>query len=173
MITESGNKGGQLAIWGVTANNWVPENIGDGVRAVWDWLKTKIPSYDLFCSAIFLRQNETAHFLGTAGQSRNKRFAALINLDRYTELSEKAKNLVQKAEKDRGDALLLSQTLGDLSDDALQQLEELSRGAQDKLASAEIAFHRLNRRPAMPQPGHSYKRGASSRSSLLSLSELS
>ena len=89
-----------------------------------------------------MRQNDTAHFLENteAGQSRNKRFAALINLDRYTELSEKAKNLVQKAEKDRGDALLLSQTLGDLSDDALQQLEELSRGAQDKLASAETAF---------------------------------
>ena len=137
---RNGNMGGRLAIWNATENNWAPENVGDGVRAVWSWLEPKIPSYDLFCSAIFLRQNDTAHFLAGNTKNRGERFAALINLDRYTDLSKKAQELARKAEKERGDALLLSQTLGDLSDEALQQLEDLLRDAQDKLAVA-VAMH--------------------------------
>src|SRR5262249_25399279 len=126
---RSGNKGGQLAIWDATANHWVPENVGDGVGAVWSWLKTKIPSYDLFCSAIFLRQNETAHFLACTAGDRNKRFAALINLDRYTDLSKKAQELARKAEVEREVTRQRSKDLGDLSDEALQQLENLLQDA--------------------------------------------
>lgn len=137
---RNGNKGGRLAIWNATENNWAPENVGDGVKAVWSWLEPKIPSYDLFCSAIFLRQNDTAHFLSGNAKNRVDRFAALINLDRYTELSKKSQGLMSEAEKDRGDALLLSQALGDLSDEALQQLEDLLRTTMDKLAIAETTY---------------------------------
>ncbi len=31
---KSGNKGGRLATWDATANRWVPENVGDGAKAV-------------------------------------------------------------------------------------------------------------------------------------------
>ena len=137
---KSGNKGGRLAIWDAIASHWVPENVGDGVGALWSWLKTKIPSYDLFCSAIFLRQNETAHFLaGTAGD-RNKRFAALINLDRYTDLSKKAQGLARKAEVEREVTRQRSKDLGDLSDEALQQLEKLLQDATNALVNAETAY---------------------------------
>ena len=137
---RGGNKGGRLAIWNATESNWALENVGDGAKAVWSWLEPKIPSYDLFCSAIFLRQNATAHFLAGNAKNRGERFAALINLDCYTELSKKAQELARKAENDRGAALRLSQSLGDLSDEALQQLEDLLRDATDKLAFA-VTMH--------------------------------
>src|SRR5262249_31590731 len=70
-------------------------------------------------------------------KNRSERFAALINLDRYTELSKKAQELARKAENDRGAALRLSQSLGDLSDEALQQLEDLLRTATNKRTITE------------------------------------
>jgi DNA repair protein SbcC/Rad50 len=137
---KSGNRSGRLATWDATANDWVPENVGDGAGAVWSWLKPKIPNHDLFCLAIFLRQNDTAHFLaGTAGD-RSRRFAALINLDRYTELSRKAFELAQEAKLDREVARQRSNDLGNLSDEALQQLADLLRSMTDELSLAQAAY---------------------------------
>ena len=50
---RDGNKGGRLAIWDVTMNNWVPVNVGDRAGAVWDWLKPIIPSHRIY----FARQS--------------------------------------------------------------------------------------------------------------------
>jgi DNA repair protein SbcC/Rad50 len=137
---RSGNKGGRIAIWDPTANDWVPENVGDGARAVWSWLKPRIPSHDLFCSAILLRQDDTAHFLDGTEGDRNKRFAALINLERYTELSQKAQELTRNAELERELARQRSKELGNLSNEVLQQLGAQLQAATDDFAIADTAY---------------------------------
>ncbi len=120
--TRHGNQGGQIDRWNANTGTWNPVNVGTGKKAVWDWLERRLPPHELFCSAIYLRQNETAHFLSGSVSKRMERFAALIDLSRYTELSKRA--------VERRDELVLRQrdnqtrlgVLGDLSDEALQQL---------------------------------------------------
>ncbi len=145
--TRHGNQGGQIDRWNANTGTWNPVNVGTGKKAVWEWLEKQLPAHELFCSAIYLRQNETAHFLSGSVSKRMERFAALIDLSRYTELSKRA--------AERRDELALRQrdhqtrlgVLGDLSDEALQQLtsrvEALDRQVDEARQQADRYETRL------------------------------
>lgn len=157
--TRHGNHGGQIDRWNANTGTWNPVNVGTGKKAVWEWLEKRLPPHELFCSAIYLRQNETARFLSGSVSKRMERFAALIDLSRYTELSKRA--------AERRDELALRQRdnqtrlgdLGDLSDEALQKLKNcvdaLDRQVDEARQQAEVSearrqnakeWNRLNQR---------------------------
>ena len=117
-----GNLGGQLAEWG--GDGWRVVDVGDGARAVWQWLEPRLPAEDLFHSAIFLRQGQAAHFFSGSAERRQGRFADLLDLSRYTALSQRARIRGDIARDRQRDAVAQLAALGDVSDEAAQSLAE-------------------------------------------------
>lgn len=136
---KHGNKGGRIDLWDTASNDWRSKNVGAGVKAIWEWVERELPSHDHFRSAIFLHQDETAYFLRGNATDRGKRFAALVDLERYSELAQKAQRLARKAEIQRETAVKREHDLGDLSDTALQLLDAERSAAEQALSEAEEA----------------------------------
>ncbi|TAK28733.1 MAG: SMC family ATPase [Chloroflexota bacterium] len=140
---RKGNLGGQVESWDQHVGTWRPINVGDGVAAAWTWLKPRLPDVDLFHSAIFLRQGQTAFFLrgsrseyGTA-TDRIKRFASLLDLSRYTELSQRAQKCAGRASDRQKEAQGGLSALGDVSDEALDALECRLESASTEVEMAQ------------------------------------
>ena len=139
-----GNAGSTMDQWS-TQDGWLPLNVGGSATKVWEWLAPLLPSHDLFRSAIYLRQGETAHFMSGNAAKRIERFAALIDLTRYTELSSQARKRSDAARRRQLDAQARLNGLGDVSDEALQALqkqvdasEELLRAARERYQQERI-----------------------------------
>lgn len=136
---KKGNQGGRLSVWDNTQADWKPRNVGDGKKAVWEWLKPRLPSHDYFRSAVFLRQNQTAHFLRGTASDRSKRFAALVDLSRYTQLSKRAHIASQAAYDARKEIEGMRKMLGDLSDAQLSYLADEAADRERQLTEARTA----------------------------------
>lgn len=145
--TKQGNQGGQIDRWNASTGDWSQVNVGAGKKAAWDWLERRLPPHELFCSAIYLRQNETARFLSGTVNKRMERFAALIDLSRYTELSKRAAERRTELIREQRDNQIRLDDLGDLSDEALQKLTnrvaELDRTVDGARRQADLAETRL------------------------------
>ena len=118
---------------------WTPLNVGDSAVKVWDWLEPHIPPRDLFRSAIYLRQGETAHFMSGNATQRIERFGKLIDLRRYTELSERAKAQAVVFTQEQVKVKANLDALGDVSDNALRDAEAHAVDADTCLKTAEHA----------------------------------
>lgn len=114
---RGGNEGGRLKR--LVNGAWQDMHVGDGVQATWTWLRRRLPPHDLFRSAIYLRQGQTARFLRGTQTDRIRRYAMLIDLDRYTRLSRRAKTRADAAGQRGHDADIKRGALGDTSDEAL------------------------------------------------------
>jgi exonuclease SbcC len=134
LSARDGNRGGSVEELDDDDTVIDVPNVGPGVRSAWTWLERRLPPHDLFRSAILLRQNETAHFLKRfSARERMKLFAALIGLDRYTRVAERAASHKVDADQRRLEAQARIDALKDVSDEALAR-------AQAELAEAEAAF---------------------------------
>lgn len=144
---KHGNQGGTIDCWDAGSGGWAEINVGSGKKAVWDWLEKRLPPHELFCSAIYLRQNETAHFLSGTVTKRMERLAALIDLSRFTELSRGAAQRQVELCRQQRDTQVRLNDLGDLSDEVLQQLTGRVEGLDQRVAEAcrqaELANARL------------------------------
>jgi len=138
---DNTNRGGWVEMWEAATSSWKPLNVGAGVQAVWDWVERNIVSHDHFCSAIYLRQNQTAYFLRGSTSDRSKRFAALVDLSRYTELAEKANKKASEAKSRRDAYVTLRTELGDLSDEQLSRLQEQEVLARQALKERKAKYH--------------------------------
>jgi DNA repair exonuclease SbcCD ATPase subunit len=135
---QKGNLGGSVDRWYEETGEWRRVNVGSGTRAVWRWLEEQgIPSHDLFCSAVYLRQNETARFMGGSAADRMKRFAALIDLRAYTELAGRARVRAERIHQEATQLQGRVEELGDVSDSALESLDCLLTQLTEQLAAAE------------------------------------
>lgn len=139
---KTGNQPAIVERWDGDHGEWEPVNVGDHVQDAWDWLERSLPDYDLFRSAIYLRQGETAHFLSGQASKRLERFAALVDLSQYTELGERAKKRRDDARQRQRDAEVQLVALGDLSAEALASLtariQETNK--EHRLAQAHTAY---------------------------------
>ncbi len=130
----SGNLGGNLAKWNPSTREWEILNVGRGIDAVWNWLGSRLPTHDLFQSAIYLRQEGAAFFLRGTPAERMRRFAALVDLSRYTALSQRAQRRSDTAAQARLKAQAKLEALGDVSDGVFQALQDercIAQGAHD------------------------------------------
>jgi exonuclease SbcC len=133
----SGNQGGRLRR--LADGEWQEVNVGGGVQGTWDWLRRRLPSHDLFRSAIYLRQGQTARFLRGTASERIDRFARLIDLSRYTRLSKLARDRADRATRQRQDAEAQRLVLGDTSDSALEAAEAAVITATEQAEGARRA----------------------------------
>jgi len=132
----SGNLGGNLAKWNLSTREWEILNVGHGREAVWNWLGSRLPTHDLFQSAIYLRQDGAAYFLRGTAAERMRRFAALVDLSRYTALSQRAQRHSDTAAQARLKTQAKLEVLGDVSDGVFQALQVERRIAQDAHGAA-------------------------------------
>lgn len=114
---KDGNLGGRLRRH--VGDDWQEVNPPGGRRATWTYLERRLPPHELFRSAIFLRQGDVDRFLRGTATQRIDRFAALIDLSRYTRLGEAASGRARTATRERQRAEDLREALGDTSDSAL------------------------------------------------------
>jgi exonuclease SbcC len=137
-IGQGGNEGGQLEREDeALADVWHLVSLSGGRQAVWRWLEGRLPSNELFVSAIFLRQGHTAHFLRGDAGDRQARFARLVDLSQYSALGDRAhrRATVANTRIDKAQARL--DELGDISDAALADIESRLEVARTELAAAE------------------------------------
>lgn len=141
--TVGRSNSGQLACWNATAAGWKPVNFGgESSRALWDWLKKRLPDHSLFRCAIYLRQGDAVRILDQTAKERVELFARLLRLDNYTALSMRAATRRTAAEKRRDSALAAKQALGDTSEGALRVREKSVRVALEGLDQARTAAER-------------------------------
>lgn len=114
----------------------------ESAARVWEWLKPLVPSHDLFRAAIYLRQGDAAHFMTGSDAKRVQRFAALLDLTRYTEISVRAKERSAKAQGVQRDAKSKLEGLGDISDERLASLQETLRKEEDEALAAKALHDR-------------------------------
>lgn len=143
---KGGNQGVEVASWSPEEAEWRPVNVGPGKDAGWSWLAQRLPPHELFRSAIYLRQNETAAFLSGSAADRLDRFAKLIDLHRYTELARRAKLKRERLERDCRDTEVQLADLGDVSDEALEALDARITELDDQLRLAGKAADYAERR---------------------------
>ncbi len=138
---RAGNLGGQIERENDARTGWEekPIPLDGGKQAVWKWLQQHLPDHDLFVSAIFLRQGQTAHFLRGNAAARQGRFAALVDLSRYSELADRAKRWADDAVSRVSATRARLDELGDVSDAALRGLQSAVRAARRDVAAAERA----------------------------------
>ncbi|MGI8549437.1 MAG: AAA family ATPase, partial [Dehalococcoidia bacterium] len=120
--------------------DWKPKNVGNGLQATSRWLESRLPKHDLFRSAIFLRQNDVAHFLSGSAADRMEWFATLLDLSVYTKLSKQAKRRSDAAERERRDAEVRLHDQGEVSDAALVCLQEERTTVADALSRVSLAL---------------------------------
>jgi exonuclease SbcC len=109
---------------------------GKGVRATQQLLLDAIKlDYDTFINSAYLRQGRADEFMLKSPKERKQILADLLKLDRYDELSEKAKDTANQA---KGQAEFLKQSLDAISEQ-LQQGETLNR----QVVEAETAIAQL------------------------------
>jgi exonuclease SbcC len=123
IIDRKGANSAWIDYWDEQIGDWASKNIGKNSSAsVWDWLGQRLPLHDLFRSAIYLRQSDTAHFFSGEVKDRLGRFAALIDLSQYTLFSERATKHQKQCEKKRDLATGQLDELGDVSEQIEQNL---------------------------------------------------
>ena len=131
---RDGNLGGRLQR--KEGTDWQEMNPPGGRRATWAYLERRLPPHELFRSAIFLRQGDVDRFLQGSASDRVRRFAALIDLDRYTRLSKRAKDRTDTAQRTRVRAEAQRDGLGDTSDAALAAAEAAVTTATEQAEAA-------------------------------------
>lgn len=131
---------GRVARWNSQSDKWETVNIGgESSNVIWDWLGQHLPQHDLFRSAIYLRQNEAAHFFDGNADKRGKRLAALIDLSQYTALSKRAEERRKAAEKQGDEARAKLEEQGDVSDQAVAAVEAEIQQAEVGVVEAQKA----------------------------------
>lgn len=136
-----GNAGSAIDQWNAQ-DGWLPLSVGGSAAKVWEWLEPLLPAHDLFRSAIYLRQGETAHFMSGNASERIERFAALIDLSRYTRLSARARERSDRARRQQLDAQALLNGLGDVSDEALHAVQKQVDASEEQLRTARERYQR-------------------------------
>lgn len=131
---KDGNLGGRLRRQ--AGGEWQEMNPPGGRRATWGYLERRLPPHELFRSAIFLRQGDVDRFLQGSASDRVRRFAALIDLDRYTRLSRRAKDRADTAQRARARAEAQRDGLGDTSDAALAAADAAVATATEQAETA-------------------------------------
>jgi len=146
---KNGNQGGRLQR--LEDGAWKEVNVGPGRVATWRYLERRLPSWELFRSAIFLRQGDIDRFLKGSATDRVDRFAKLIDLSRYSMLSEAATTRMRAAAASKKRANDQREMLGDVSaegfataeaavteaEGACEEARATVQAAADALASAK------------------------------------
>lgn len=132
---------GQLARWLDDVGTWQPITLESAAAgSVWKWVARNVVPHEQFRSAMYLRQGDAAHFLTSDQSKRSERFAALLHLDRYTALSQQAKEWANKAQVQRDKLNLELGVLGDLSEACSLILERDLVTAQEACDQAEAGY---------------------------------
>lgn len=140
----SANVGGSLAIDqdGQLSpdSQWPPlKEVGRGKRAVWDYVKERIMSHELFTSAVYLKQGAVDFFLSGSATDRGKRFASLMNLEEYSQLAEAAQERADDEAHTAEVRVSDLEELGDVSEEGLQEIK-------DEVTSLDQEIERLGYR---------------------------
>lgn len=148
--TSSGNVGGSLAVQDASGG-WQPvSTASDGRQAVWDYVEESILPRELFESAVYLKQGNIDFFLSGSSTDRGKRFARLLNLARYEEVAEAARQRKRSAKETarirRGDI----SELGDVSESRIASLkaEEARLGSEISVYQSELEVCQQQERDA-------------------------
>jgi len=143
IIDRKGANSAWIDYWDEQIGDWASKNIGKNSSAsVWDWLEQRLPPHDLFRSAIYLRQSDTAHFFSGEVNDRLRRFAALIDLSQYTLFSERATKHQKRCEKNRDLATGQLDELGDVSELVEKNLNDQILRAEEELHQAQTTMDR-------------------------------
>jgi exonuclease SbcC len=143
IIDRKGANSAWIDYWDEQIGDWASKNIGKNSSAsVWDWLGQRLPLHDLFRSAIYLRQSDTAHFFSGEVKDRLGRFAALIDLSQYTLFSERATKHQKRCEKKRDLATGKLDELGDVSELVEKNLNDQILRVEEGLNQAQTTMDR-------------------------------
>lgn len=120
-----------------TNTGWSIEPL-DSIRATRAWIEEKLPPHRLFRSAIFLRQNQAAHFLVGSASDRMSKFKELLELEAYTTLSKRARSRADQAREHKHRLEALIAEAGDTSEQAVSMLR--NRLATQQMLTAQLSI---------------------------------